>query len=201
MAFVRRRNVSKLEGKYATKVPQRCHEAAVSPLRAYRDRSDIFGPGIPAYKKACVSRTQKECSLELRWTERMVNVKRKVTNQRKKERKYSRDVLTKRIIDRAVNTNVVGHRFVVQRPVHRLLRPRTTVYTCKLNETKQSTVQPLDVLKNFTLSLSLSLSVCLSLSLSPFFIHNGIPTWWNVHNTASSSFYQAETWLSYKQRE
>ena len=27
MAFVRRRNVSKPGGKYATKVPQRCHEA------------------------------------------------------------------------------------------------------------------------------------------------------------------------------
>lgn len=41
-------------------MPQRCHEAAVSPLQAYRDRSDIFGPGILAYKKARVGRAQ-EC--------------------------------------------------------------------------------------------------------------------------------------------
>lgn len=53
-------NVSKHGGKYATKVPQRCHEAAVSPLQAYKDRSDIFGPGILAYKKARVGRAQ-EC--------------------------------------------------------------------------------------------------------------------------------------------
>lgn len=43
-------------------MPQRCHEAAVSPLQAYRDRSDIFGPGILAYKKARDGRAQ-ECSL------------------------------------------------------------------------------------------------------------------------------------------
>lgn len=45
-------------------MPQRCHkEAAVSPLRAYRDRSDIFGSGILAYKRARVGRAQECISL------------------------------------------------------------------------------------------------------------------------------------------
>lgn len=66
MAAVRGRNVSKPGGKYSTKVPQRCHEATVSPLRAYRDRSDSFGPGIPAYKKVHVGCAQKEWPRERR---------------------------------------------------------------------------------------------------------------------------------------
>ena len=110
-------------------MPQRCHEARGfdAALSGVQGSLGYFWSWNSCIQESlCRSHTEGVLVLFERRDEprrgRGLKRKRKETNQERKEGKgrrriaKSEDVLTKRIIDRAVNTNVVGHRFVVWHP-------------------------------------------------------------------------------------